>query len=360
MHNDSPSVAIDCEFDSHRRALLTRTLVASGTLSTGVGSLFVATAAHASAKTVTVSLPGPYGSISLPFDLASKLGLDVAEGVKMRLRFVGGGGLVIQDLDTGNADYGAFGLPAAVAANAKGPDRLVAIAAYDNLPLYSLLVRQDRRTSIRRVADLKGRKIGVFSNSLTARTTSHQVLEFVLRAANLSQNEVDVIAIGQTYDSQSAAFIAQSVDASMCDEPIATRLVNEKLAVEIYASGNPNQRVPGLGFLRGVLCTRRSSLMTEADTHARVVRMLSATLKWMDGNPTSRWADVLGLMGTQRQSLLDVGARYGKLYRSDTKFSRRQLADTQIFVRASNQEIEVVRDYPIERMIEARWSGVTD
>jgi NitT/TauT family transport system substrate-binding protein len=341
--------------DARRRALL-----ASGAVATGALVLGTPRAAHANVKTVTVTLPGPNGSISFPFDLASALGLDVAEGVKLRLKFVGGGGLVIQDLDTGNAEYGAFGMPAAMAANARGPDRLVAIAAYDHVPLYSLLISTDRRSSIRRIADLKGRKIGVFSNSLTARTTAHQMLEFVLRASNLSLNEVDVIATGQSYDSQSAAFPAKTVDASMCDEPIATRLVKEKLAVELFASGNPNQRIPGLSFLRGFLCTRRSSIAPEADTHARVVRALGASLTWMARNPTSRWADVLSLPGEERQSLIDVGARYGRLYRTDTKFSRKQLADTQTFVRASNQDLAVIQNYPIERMIEARWSGITD
>jgi NitT/TauT family transport system substrate-binding protein len=353
-------MATGCEFDSHRRALVTRTLVAGGVLSSGMASLLVPTPAQANVKTVTVSLPGPSGGISIPFDLASALGLDVAEGVKTRLRYVGGGGLVIQDLDTGNAEYGAFGLPAAMAANAKGPERLVGIAAYDNLPLYSLLVRSDRSTSIRRIADLKGRKVGAFSNSLSSRTTSHQMLEFVLRSANVSIDEVDVIATGQTYDSQSAAFIAKTVDATMCDEPIATRLVKEKPGVELLASGNPSQRIPGLGFLRGFLGTRRSSITADADTHARMVRMLGATLTWIDRNPTTRWADVLGLSSTERQSLVDARARYGRLHRTDTKFSRKQLAETQSFVRASNQWVEAVQTYPIERMIETRWSGVTD
>ncbi len=348
------------EIDVERRELLTRALVTSTALSTGAAALWAPRSAQANVPLVTVSLPGPLGGISFPFDLASALGLDVAEGVKMRLKFVAGGGLVIQDLDTGNADYGAFGLPAAVAANANGPDRLVAIAAYDNLPLYRLLARADLRGSIRRISDLKGRKVGVFSDSLTARTTAHQLLEFLLRSANVSLDEVDVMATGQTYESQAAAFISKKVDASMCDEPMATRLVKDKLAVELFTTGNPSQNIPGLAFLRGFLGTRRSDIVSQADTHARMVRMLGATLTWMERNPTSRWADVLGLTGTQRQSLLDVGARYGRLYRTDTKFSRRQLASTQIFVRASNLSSPAVQTYPIERMIEARWSGFTE
>ncbi len=362
MHGQAEPVAQSrtSEIDVKRRGLLTRALVATTALSSGAAALWTPRCAKANVPLVTVSLPGPLGGISFPFDIASALGFDVAEGVKMRLKFVAGGGIVIQDLDTGNADYGAFGLPAAVAANANGPDRLVAIAAYDNLPLYRLLARADLRGSIRRISDLKGRKVGVFSDSLTARTTAHQLLELLVKSANLSLGEVDVMATGQTYESQAAAFISGKVDASMCDEPMATRLVKEKLAVELFATGSPSQNIPGLAFLRGFLATRRSDIVPRADTHARMVRMLGTTLTWMERNPTSRWADVLGLTGTERQALIDVGARYGRLYRADTKFSRKQLANTQIFVRASNQSSPAVQTYPIERMIEPRWSGFAD
>ena len=67
-----------------------------------------------------ITLSVPSGSVAFPLELAKKIGADRAEGLELRLKFVNGGGVAISDLATGNAEFGVFGLPAAMLYNKIG------------------------------------------------------------------------------------------------------------------------------------------------------------------------------------------------------------------------------------------------
>src|SRR5512140_466354 len=61
-----------------------------------------------------LATPGPGSAVSLIPELAVRIGADRAEGVALRLRFVDGGGVAIRELTSGNAQFGVFGVPAAM------------------------------------------------------------------------------------------------------------------------------------------------------------------------------------------------------------------------------------------------------
>ncbi len=307
---------------------------------------------------VTLSLPGPGGSVSLPLELAVRMGMDKTEGLAVRLKFVDGGGIAIQDLNSGNADFAVFGLPAAMNSNLRQP-MLVALAALDDLPLYTLVVRADLRNTIRRIEDLKGRTIGIHSNSLATKTTSHLLLDLVLRSRGVAPGEVNFIAAGQNWETQSSAFISRTVDASMCDEPFGTRLAAEKLAFELYSTGNPDDaaRTPGAGFLRATLVGRRDRVEARADVTERMVRLVRRSLGWMAEQGPLRIADALALRDAERQSFLDVYRKYPRQYSRDGAFSSAQLRETQVFFRAIDPANNAAQRYAIDSMIVDRWSG---
>jgi NitT/TauT family transport system substrate-binding protein len=307
---------------------------------------------------VTLSLPGPGGSVSLPLELAVKLGMDKAEGLAVRLKFVDGGGIAIQDLNSGNADFGVFGLPAAVNSNVRQP-LLVALAALDDLPLYTLMVRADLRNTIRRIEDLKGRTIGIHSNSLATKTTSHLLLDLVLRSRGIAAAEVNFIAAGQNWETQSSAFISRTVDASMCDEPFGTRLAAEKLAFELYSTGNADDaaKTPGAGFLRAALIARRDRVEARTDVAERMVRVVRRSLGWIAEQGPVKVADALALRDAERQSFLDVCRKYPRQYSREGAFSSAQLRETQVFFRAIDPANVAAQRYEIDSMIVDRWSG---
>lgn len=343
------------ETAGEHRAVRRRLLVAGASMVACVPG--VATAQGGAPTPVTLSVPGPGNSVSIPLEFAVKLGLDRAEGLALRLRFVGGGGVAIKDLLSGNADFGVFGLPAAMNTNLDQV-RLVALAAIDDLPLYTLMLRADLAGRIKSVADLKGRTIGIHSNSLATKTTSHLLAELVLRTHNVPLDSVTYVAAGQSWDTQSAAFVSKTVDATMCDEPFGTRLADERLAVPLFSTGNPAdaRSTPGAGFLRGTLIARPELVQNRAGVAERMVRVVQRTLAELARRTPDEIATLLTLTEAERRPFIAVFARFPRQYSRDGKFSAAQLRDTEAFFRASADSPAAQR-FAIDTMLVDRWAG---
>lgn len=307
----------------------------------------------------TVAVPGPRNSVSLPLELAVKLGLDREAGLPLRLSFVGGGGVAIQELRAGNAEFAVCGLPALVHANLTGGARLVAIAAIDGLPLYTLVVRADLRGTVRGIRDLAGRTVGVHSDTLQARTTSHQLFDYLMRRNGLDPARVKVLAAGQSWETQSSMLISRAIDASMCDEPFATRMEAEGLAYKIFSTGNPADvaGVPGTGFLRAVLATRQRLADAKPERTRRAVRTVETALAWIGTHSAEGFADALDMQGAERASALAVAVAYPRRYSPDGRFSAGQIAETELFFRATNLDLRGLDSLRIDDMVVDRWVG---
>ena len=316
-------------------------------------------AQSAGAIPVTLSVPGPGSSVSAPLELAVKLGLDREQGIALRLRFVDGGGVAIRDLQSSVAGFAVFGLPAALDANARGA-RLVALAAVDDLPLYTLVVRADLRGKVKRIADLAGRPVGIHSNSLSARTTSQQVLELLLRHHTVPSPGPSLIAAGQSWETQSAVLQSRSVDALMTDEPFATRLALEKLAFTFFSTGDAASiaTLPGAGFLRATLVARREQVETRPDLAGRMVSTVQAALRWMAVRAPEEIADGLGLPpGPERRAFVETYRKYPRQYSRDGAFSAAQLKETESFFLVAGGVGAKADVVPIEAMVIDRWAG---
>ena len=344
-----------------RRPLLQALTVfpaAHAALPLGIASLAKAPQAMAS-DGAALAVPGPRNSVSLPLELATRLGLDREAGLPLRLSFVGGGGVAIQELRARNVDFAVFGLPAMVRANLTGGARMVALAAIDDLPLYTLVVRADLRGSVRTVRDLAGRTLGVHSNSLQTRTTSHQLADYLLRRQGVDVARVKFIAAGQSWETQSAALLSRSVDASLCDEPFATRLEAEGLAFKIFSTGNPADAAahPGTGFLRAVLVALADRVEAAPDRAERAVRLVQQSMRWIAARTPEQMAEALGMQGAEREALIAVARAYPRQYSADGRFSTRQLVETEAFFRASNPDLPDQAGVRIADMVLDRWAG---
>lgn len=333
---------------------------AAALLAAGLAGLHGRAARAQVQGSAVLALPGPGNSVSLPLELAVKLGLDRVAGLPLRLKFVGGGSVAIQDMRNGSAEFGVFGLPALVRANLQGGTRLVALAAIDDLPLYTLVVRADLRNQVRKLADLAGRTLGVPSNSLAVRNTSHQVVDMVRKRAGVDLASVKVLTAGQSWETQSAMLVSRSVDASMCGEPLATRMVAEGLAFKLFSTGIPEdaRSVPGTGFLRAMLATKQARLTTGPERCERMVRVVQRTLAWMATKPAGCDGRRTGNAGRRARSLPRRGVRqYPRQYSRDGRFSAAQLAETAVFVRASNADLPGAARVRMAVMVQDRWAG---
>lgn len=345
-----------------RRRLLAGAVRLASLMMPAAASLAVAAPAPAaadSAQAVTLSVPGPGDSVAMPAELAVRLGLDRARGIALRLRFVGGGGVAISELNSRNADYAIFGLPAMMQSDLRGA-QLRALAAIDDLPLYSLMVRSDLRTTIRRVADLRGRVVGVHSYALGSKTTSQQVLELLLRTSHVPLESVHMVPAGQSWETQSAALRSRSVDASLCDEPFGLRMVREGIAVPLFSTGRPEdlRRLPGGGFLRAVLVARQDAIAQDPDLAGRMVDTLRASLQWIAAHPAETLADQLELArGPEREAFIEVFQRFPRQYSRDGRFSQRQLRETENFFRDAEADNPGAQNLSLDNLIDDRWAG---
>lgn len=309
-------------------------------------------------REVVLSTPGPGSAVSLVPELAVRIGADRAEGLALRLSLVSGGGVAIRELDNGNAQFGVFGLPAAMKENLAGP-RLVGLAALEQRALLSVMVRADLKASVRRVEDLRGRVLGVHSNSLNSATTGQQFLTLVLRQHHLEPEAVQFIAAGQTWESQSAALRGKVADAIVSEEPFGLRLEQAGLAfalARIGHAGDP-QSLPGAGFLRGTLVAKRQLVDADPALAGRMVQVMLRTLQWLQQHRPEEVVDALGLAGTERQAFLGMLKDNPQQYSADGKFSQAQLSQTDLFFRESAGHSPAAMAYTVQSMLVDRWVG---
>lgn len=316
----------------------------------------------AQTQQITISVPGPGAASYLPVALIGKIGADRAENAQVKLRYVAGGGVAIQELLSNNAEFAVLGLPAAMSARLKDP-RIVALAAVNDLPLYVLLVRAALKGQVRSVADLRGRVIGVHSNSITTKTNSHQLIELLLRQAGVLPDNVRFVSVGQRWSSEAAMLAEGSADAIMGDEPHAARMVAEGTAFQLLHLGDPKAAaaLPGGGFLRGTLVGRQDRIDLDPKKAETMVRILRRTLAWIASHRPEEVIEMAGIEDPQeRRYMLDTMRKYPRQYSVDGRFSTRQLRDTEIFFHESQAGNAAAQALMVESLVLDRWAGRKD
>ena len=311
---------------------------------------------------ISVSVPGPGNTVSLPVELIGGIGADREEGARVLPRFVGGGGLALNDLMSRNADFAVLGLPAAMLLHTRDR-RVIALAAIDDLPLYVLSVRADLRDKVTTVADLRGHVIGVHSDSLTTKTTSHQLAELILLSHRVPLDSVRFVAAGQSWETQLAALKSGSVDAVLGDEPFATRLEALGVSFMLFSTGRAGdiRNIPGAGFLRATLIGRSDLLEEEPRKTDAMVRIVKRVLEWIASHTPEEVADRLSPASAEgRKDMIELLRRHPRQYSRDGRFSNRQLRETEIFFRASNPDNPAAQRLSLDEMIRDEWVGRKD
>ena len=308
---------------------------------------------------ITLSVPGPGAASYLPLTLISKIGADRAENAEVSLRYVAGGGVAIQEMLSNNAEFAVLGLPAAMSARLKDP-RIVALGAVNDLPLYVLLVRSGLKGKVKSVADLRGRVIGVHSNSITTKTNSHQLIELLLRQAGVAPETVRFVSVGQRWASEAAMLAEGSADAVMGDEPHAARMVADGTAFQLVHLGDPkvSAAIPGGGFLRGTLVGRQDRIDLDPAKAETMVKILRRTLAWIASHRPEEVIEMAGIEDLQeRKHLLATMRKYPRQYSVDARFSSRQLRDTEVFFRESQAGNSAAQALKVDTMVVDRWAG---
>jgi NitT/TauT family transport system substrate-binding protein len=308
---------------------------------------------------IAVSVPGPGAASYLPIELIPRIGADRAEGAQVEVRFTSGGGPCLADMLNNNSDFAVVGLPAAMSARLRDK-RVVALAAVNDLPLYVLMVRWGLQGQVKRVADLKGRTLGVHTNTLASKTNSHQLLELMLKQAGISMDDVRVVPVGQRWASETAMLKQGDVDAVMGDEPHAMRMAAERIAFPLVHLGDPkvSAALPGGAFLRGALIGRADLLDKDGRKAEVMVRILRRTLQWLAEHTPEEIVVRSGFEDPAvNRHFLTVLRKYPRQYSKDGSFSTRQLRETEVFFHVSQGDDPAARALRVEDMVVDRWAG---
>jgi NitT/TauT family transport system substrate-binding protein len=321
--------------------------------------LFASVANTYAIEKIVISAPGPRNISYLPVDLIPAIGADTEEGVSLQILHTGGGAVALNNLVTRNADFAVAGFPAAMSLSANGGD-VVGIAAVDDAPLFVLMVRSGLKGKVKRIADLKGKVIGVNTSTQNSKTTSQQLLELLLTSDGVDPDFVHIVPAGQSWIEQSSLMISGSADAVMGDEPFASRLAADGKVYFLanLAESETSSRIPGSNFLHATLETRSDMINNSPRQVEKMVRMMARSLQWISKHTAEELVDKLKVTDpAERASLLLALGKYPHAFSRDGKFSSHQLGETQLFYRQTNTGNAKAQSLQIESIINDQWAG---
>lgn len=317
------------------------------------------TATHAHENKLHISVPGPGNLLYLPAELAKKIGADTDEGVDMEIRFFGGGPQAFQDMLEKNSDFSVGGM-AALAEQRVSGNPVVSIAAISQVPAYSLIVRNELKSKIKKIADLKGHVIGVKGHTKGGRSTTQMFIEYLIINAGIAVDSVNFVPAGQSYAEQHAALASGAVDALMGDEPFVSRLENAGIGFYLVDLHNPAtvRKLLGGLFLNSQLATREDVIANQPATVEKMVRIMKRTLVWIDRHSAQDIVKALDLpTSAEREALLSTLIRYKHMYSPDGAFSNEQIRITENFFHQVSQNSPAARALPLNSFIVDKWAS---
>jgi NitT/TauT family transport system substrate-binding protein len=314
--------------------------------------------AHSLLK-ITLASPGPASFSYLPIDLIKKIGADRAEGVDLEVRYYGGGPLAANEMLKGNNDFAALGM-SALASLYLDNKEVKSIVSISRAPTYVLSVRSALRPQIKTVADLRGRVIGVHSSGRNNKSTSRQLVEFMLQRAGVSPDSANYLSAGQSYADQRAALESGAIDALMGEEPFSSRLAEEGLVyilADLHSETVARQALGG-PFLYVQIATRGNLLAQQPEKARRMVAIMRRVLHWIASHNPDEIARVLH--GNNPEALRDskqLLVRSKSAFSPDGTFRREEVATTERFFLNLSKDNPKVRGMRLTDFIDARYAG---
>ncbi|CAK0765574.1 NitT/TauT family transport system substrate-binding protein [Gammaproteobacteria bacterium] len=306
---------------------------------------------------ITISVPGPRSLPYLPVDLIPKIGADQAEGVHLRILYTGGSAAALNNLNTRDTDFAVAGVPAQMSLRSNGGD-VVLIAAVNDAPLFVLMVRSALKEQVKRIADLKGKVIGVHPSTSSSKTSSQQLAELLLRSDGVVPDAVHLVSAGQNWVEISALVISSAVDAIMGSEPFASRLLAEGHVFYLanLAESSTVTGIQGTHFLHAALATRNDMIAQTPKKVATMVRILKKTLAWISSHTPEQIVDALEITDPQEHDALVFSLKkYPNAFSRDGSFSNRQLQETDYFFHAGGEDN--LQSLLVNSMIDDHWVG---
>ncbi|MDD5390677.1 MAG: ABC transporter substrate-binding protein [Gallionellaceae bacterium] len=308
---------------------------------------------------MVVAMPGPHAAPYLPLELMPRIGADRKAGFVLSVRYFGGGPLAVKDMLDHNSDFAGLGMPALAGIRLSNPN-LVSVIALTQTPAYVLMARQDLKSQIHKLADLRWRTIGTHSGSKQGKSTARQIAEYLLQRNGIRGDDVNFVYAGQNLADYSAALESGQVDAIVVNEPAATLLEKHKLALRLVDLHDPAEAKAHLGgrFLYTQLATTTETLRDHPDKIRRMNTALRDSLRWI---ATHSAQDIVARLqlpeGEEKQSLETYLAAHKNIYSPDGAFSEEAARNSEAFFHAVSGDNPAAAQLRYRDFIDSRWSG---
>lgn len=328
---------------------------------TGLGTalLWAAAPTLRAAGTITLRLniPGPHSLPFLPYELIPRLGIDQRLGARLVLRYFPNGVRALEDVLTGHADFASLGFSVLPTMHLQGHPVVAVAANSGDTPPFALVVRPALRDQIHTLADLRGHSIGVPSSGGKVKTYLQTTMEMLLAAHGVAASEVRWVPTSHTRAGVLGALRSQLADALFCEEPFVTTLLRQEAGFSLLDFSDPEVRthIPGIQHLRAVLATTRGLATGEPGQVALMVQMLRESLQWLQQASPEDIVSQLDISDAEQRTDLTAVLHRINMYNPDGSFSRRQMADTLVFLRAAR--LDLPPGFSLDDVVLTQWAG---
>jgi NitT/TauT family transport system substrate-binding protein len=277
-----------------RLQLCRAVLPAAGVSLVALASLVTSAACGGAARDgatrhVRVAVGGQTQLIYLPTTLAKELGFYREEGIDAELEDFAGGAKALQALVGGSADVVSGFYDHTIQMAAEGR-QYIAFVSMLRFPGMVIATSPQRADTVVRVADLKGRVVGVTS----AGSSSQMLLNYLLQRNGVPADAVSVTSIG-TAATAVAAMEYGKVDAAVMADPSFTMVAKRNPGVRVLADlRTPEGVKTAFGtdtYPASVLYSSAAWVQANHDTAARLARAIVRTLEWMQTHTPEEIAD---------------------------------------------------------------------
>lgn len=200
------------------------------------------------------------------------------EGLKVNSTAFNSGTAALQAVVAGGADVGEGAFEHMLRLQSKGVD-LTCITVFGRYPGNVLAVRSSKADSIKSVADLKGKKIGI---SAPGASTQNFVAQ-LLQRAGVSWKDASYISIGTGASAVAAIRTGTELDAIVNLDPAITSLTDAKEVVVLVDSRNAagSQIAFGGPYLADCLYAKTDFIKANPNTAQAVSNALVRAMQWL-------------------------------------------------------------------------------
>lgn len=240
-----------------------------------------ARAAAPEKRQITIGVGGQELFVYLPLTLAKQLGHFEQAGLQVEIISFQGGARALEALVANSVDVVSGFYDHTIQKQTTDVVPLTMVVLFDRSPGVVLLAEPELAASLRGLADLRGKTLGVTSLG----SSSHMLLNYALAQAGVGRDEVGVISIG-TGASALAALETGLVPAGVFLDPTATQVqqLGKGRVVWDTRSERDTQAAFGGPYPAGGIYAMRPYIESNPRTVQAVVDATVQTLRWIQGH----------------------------------------------------------------------------